>query len=123
MQPLGCRNTAETPRWGRFVLTALAFDPGRRCLFDLFKQLRLVDGAGQSGREVDMIGGAADTIGLAATITSDRSQIGVHARSDFQVEPRMALFGAEDNVRDDLAEGLRHIAYRVCGIIELKPQN
>ena len=99
------------------VLAALAFDPGRGCFFGLFKQLRLADGAGQSRRQVDMIGGAADTIGLAATITADRSQISMHARADFQVEPRMALFGAEDNVQDDLAEGLRHIAYRVVGLL------
>src|SRR5579859_1842866 len=105
------------------VLAALAFDPGRRCLFDLFKQLRLADGAGQSRRQVDMIGGSADTIGLAATITADRSQIGVHGRADFQSEPGTALFGTEDNVQDNLAEGLRHRAYRVCRIIELRPRN
>ncbi len=102
------------------VLAALAFDPGRRGLFDHFKQLRLADSAGQSGRQVDMIGGAADTIGLAVTVTADRRQIGVHARADFQVEPRMALFGAEDDVQDDLAEGLRHMACRVCRIIGAK---
>jgi hypothetical protein len=33
----------------------------------------------------------------------------MHARPDRRVEPGPAVFRAEDNVQDDLAERLRHI--------------
>ena len=32
-------------------------------------------------------------------------------RSDHRIEPRLTIFGAEDNVNDDVAEGLRHAFY------------
>ena len=57
---------------------------------------------------MDVVAGATDAVGFALIIPTDGRQIGVHTRSDFGIEPRAALFGAKDNVQDDLTEGLRH---------------
>lgn len=103
---VACQIFQLAPTYGEAPVAALP-KKSTGALFDLFNQLSLADGARQSGCQVDMIGSAAYTIRLTATVTANRGQIGVHARAGFQVQPLMALFGAEDNMEDDLAEGLR----------------
>ena len=92
----------------RRVWIALGLDPGGRGLFDFFEEFGLGEGAGQSGGDVDVVGGPADAVGLAFTIATDGGQVGVHAWPDGGVEQGTAVFGAKDDVEDDLAEGLRH---------------
>jgi hypothetical protein len=92
----------------RAILAALVLNPGRGGLLDLLQQLRLADGAGPSRRNMDMIGCAAHPVSLAITIAANGGQIGVHAWPDFRVQPGMALLRAENDVKDDLAKGLRH---------------
>ena len=58
---------------------------------------------------MDVIGSTANAVGRTITIAAHRRQVGVHARTDRRVEPGAAVFGAEDDVKDDLAKGLRHI--------------
>ena len=48
-------------------------------------------------------------------VAADRRNVGVHPRPNVAVQPRLAIFGAEDNMNDDLAKRLRH-----CGIIAEK---
>jgi hypothetical protein len=57
---------------------------------------------------VDVIGRAPNAVSLAMTIAAHGRQIGMHARPDSGVEPGAAVLGAKDDVKDDLAEGLRH---------------
>ena len=91
------------------VIGPLGFDPSRRCLFDFLQQLRLADGSCQPGGNVNMIGCAANALGLAPAIAADGCQIGVHSRSNGWIQPRAAVLGAEDDVEDDLAERLGHV--------------
>ena len=55
-----------------------------------------------------MIRRTANAVGLAIAVAADRSQVSVHPRADGSVKPGPAVFGAENDVEDDLAEGLRH---------------
>ena len=90
------------------VSFALALNPGGRGFLDLFQQLCLGDDACQARGDMDVIGGASNTVGFATAIAAYRGQISVHARPDRLIKPGAAVLGAEDNVEDDLAEGLRH---------------
>jgi hypothetical protein len=54
---------------------------------------------------------------LLRSITADRRNVGMHARSNVAVQPSVPIFGAEDNVNDDLAKRLGH-----CGIAEKHAQ-
>jgi len=40
-------------------------------------------------------------------VAADRCNVGVHARPNVAVQPRFTIFGAEDNMNDDLAKRLR----------------
>ena len=57
---------------------------------------------------MDVIRGAPNAVGGAITITAQGGQIGVQAWPDGWVKPGAAILGAEDDVQDDLAKGLRH---------------
>jgi hypothetical protein len=57
---------------------------------------------------MDVIRGAPNAVGLAITIATHSSQIGVHARPDGRVKPGTAVLGAEDDVENDLAKRLWH---------------
>jgi len=94
------------------VLLALLLDPGGGGFLKFLQERCLTDGACQSQGNMDVINGAANAISLAITVAANGSQLAVHPQSDFGVKPGAALFGAKDNVKDDLAEGLRHIGLR-----------
>ena len=64
---------------------------------------------------MEMIGKTADTRRFCVQVAADRRNIGMHARPNVAVEPCFAIFRAEYNMNDDLAERLRH-----CGIIAEK---
>jgi hypothetical protein len=91
------------------VLRRLRFNPGGGGLFDFLEEVGLGDSPRQSDREMDMVGNAADTVRFAMTVAASGSQVAVHSRPDGQVEPWTAIFSAEDDVDNDLAEGLRHM--------------
>ena len=55
-----------------------------------------------------MIGHAAGAKDFCARAAEDGRKIGVHSRPDVCVQPWVAVFCAEDDVNDDLAERLRH---------------
>jgi hypothetical protein len=57
---------------------------------------------------MDVIRGAPNAVGWAITIPAQGGQIGVQARSDGRVKPGAAVLGAEDDVENHLAKGLRH---------------
>jgi hypothetical protein len=62
-----------------------------------------------------MISNTADTQRFSVQVAADRRKLGVHAWPNVAIEPCFAIFGAKDNVNDDLAKRLRH-----CGIIAEK---
>ena len=55
-----------------------------------------------------MIGHTADTEGFRTRVATDGREIGVHSRPDVGVQPWVAVFCAEYDVKDDLATRLRH---------------
>jgi hypothetical protein len=57
---------------------------------------------------MQMISNTADKERLRVQVTANRSNVGVHARSNIAVEPWFAVLGAENDVNDDLTEGLGH---------------
>ena len=57
---------------------------------------------------MDMIGRTAGAEGFRARVAADGRKIGVHSGPDVGAQAWMAVFCAEDDVNDDLAERLRH---------------
>ena len=57
---------------------------------------------------MDVISSAANSVSLATAIAANGRQIAVHPWPDLWIEPWVATLGAKDDVKDDLAEGLRH---------------
>jgi len=57
---------------------------------------------------MNVISNAADALCFALGIPAHGGQIGMHARANFRVEQWLTVFGAEYNVNENLAEGLRH---------------
>jgi hypothetical protein len=57
---------------------------------------------------MNVIGHTIRSKGLATQIAADRCEVGVHARTDSRIEPRLSIFGTEDDVKDDVTEGLGH---------------
>jgi hypothetical protein len=57
-----------------------------------------------------MISNTTDMQRFCVQVAADRCNVGVHARSNVAVQPRFTIFGAEDNMNDDLAKRLRHCA-------------
>lgn len=55
-----------------------------------------------------MISNAADAPYFCVQITADRRNVSVHAGTNVTIQPRFAIFGAEDNMEDDFAQGLGH---------------
>jgi len=64
---------------------------------------------------METISNTADTQRFCIQVAADRRNVGVHAWPNVAVQPRFAIFGAEDNMNDGLAKRLRH-----CGIIAEK---
>ena len=57
---------------------------------------------------MEMISNTADTQRFCVQVAADRRNVGVHPRPNVAVQPRFTIFGAEDNMNDDLAKRLRH---------------
>ena len=86
----------------------MGFNPGGGGLLDLLQESCLAEGACQPRCDMDVIRGASNAVGWAITIPAQSGQIGVHAVPDGRVQPGAAVLGAEDDVENDLAKGLRH---------------
>jgi hypothetical protein len=57
---------------------------------------------------VDVVSDTADAHEVGPDITADCGQISMHARTHPRFEPRLAILGAKDDVKDNLAERLGH---------------
>jgi hypothetical protein len=62
-----------------------------------------------------MIRNTTDALRFCVQVAADRSNVGVHARSNIAVQPSFPIFCAKDNVNDDIAKRLGH-----CGIMAEK---
>jgi len=57
---------------------------------------------------MEMISDSTNAQRFCVQVTANRRDVGVRARPNVTVQPRFAIFGAEDNVNGDFAKGLRH---------------
>ena len=83
-------------------------NPFRGCFLYLFNHLGLGESSWQCCDDVNVIRYTVRSKGLAAQIAANCCQVGVHARANGRVEPRLSILGAEDDVKDDITEGLGH---------------
>src|SRR2546422_10400270 len=86
----------------------LLLDPGRRTGFDRLDQVRLADSTAQTNCKVDMVDDSANPIRFAIVITTYCGKVGVHARGYGSIKPLLAVFRAENDMDNDLAERLGH---------------
>ncbi len=57
---------------------------------------------------MDVISNTPDTQRFSVQVAADRRNIGVHAWPNVAIQPCFPIFGAKDNVNDDVAKRLRH---------------
>jgi hypothetical protein len=86
----------------------LLLDPGRRAGFDRLDQVRLADSTAQTNCKVDMVDDTANPISFALVVTTYGGKVGVHAWGYGSIKPLLAVFSAENDMDNDLAEGLGH---------------
>ena len=82
------------------------FDPFRGCFLYLFEELSLGDSPRQRRNDVDVVSNTADAHEFCPEITADCGQISMHARTHARFERRLAILGAKDDVKGNLAERL-----------------
>ena len=66
-----------------------------------------------------MISDTTDAHEFGTEVAADRSDVSVHARPYFAVQPWFATAGAKDDVKDDLAERLRHGGMMIKRVLEV----
>ena len=86
------------------------FDPFRGCFLYLFDDLSLGSSSRERRDNVNVIRNTADAHEFGTEVAAECGQIRMHARPHVAVQPWFAIFGAKDNVNDDLAQRLRHVA-------------
>jgi len=57
---------------------------------------------------MDMIGDASDAIAFAVGVAGDRREIGAKIKTDLGIEQRDTIFGAENDVDEEIGERLGH---------------
>ena len=57
---------------------------------------------------MEMIRNTTDPQHFCVQVATDRGNVSVHSRTNITVQPWSAIFGAENDVNDDLAQRLRH---------------
>src|SRR3974390_3390028 len=100
------------------VGSVLPLNPGRRSGLHLFDQICLADSATQSDCQVDVVRRAANPISLGRAVPTNRGKVAMHAWSNGLIQAFLAIFGAEDNMDNDLAERLWH-KYELIPRVEL----
>jgi len=53
---------------------------------------------------MNVVSYSADSVCLALGISANGGEIGMHARTNLGIEQGLPVFGAEDNVNENLAE-------------------
>ena len=74
----------------------------------MFDELSLRKSSRQGGNNVNVIRHAAHVNEIGAEVAADCCQIGMHARLHVCIELGSTIFRAEDDVKNDLTERLRH---------------
>jgi hypothetical protein len=87
----------------RIVLWALCFDPSGGGFLYLFKEVWLANRAAQSGGHVNVVGDASDAVCFASAVAANGCQIRMHSRPNSGIKPGMPVFGAKNDVDNDLA--------------------
>lgn len=59
---------------------------------------------------MNVIGHTVHAQGLGTQIAADRRQVRMHARAYCEVNPRLTILGAKDDVKNNSTEGLGHEA-------------
>ena len=60
--------------------------------------------AAQPHGKMNVVSNTTNAVGFALRISAHGGQIGMHARANLRVEEVLAIFGAEHNVNENLAE-------------------
>jgi len=87
------------------------FDPFRGRFLYLLDQLSLGNSSRQRRDNMNVISNTADAHEFGADIAANRRQIRMHAWTHVGIEPKLAFLRAENDVKDDFTEGLRHGAH------------
>jgi hypothetical protein len=80
------------------------FDPFRGCFLYLFDELSLGNDSRQRCDNVNVIRDTADAHEFGTQVATECGQISMYARSHIAIQPRFAILGAEDDVKDDFTE-------------------
>ena len=67
---------------------------------------------GELREQMDVVGDPADADGHASHFSDDASQIRMQPLLKFQIDERLAMLGAEDDVEMEPCEGVRHEGLR-----------
>ena len=87
---------------------ALRLDPFGRAFLDVFDQIGNRPLAGEREERMYVIFVAIDDERGRIVAFEDRRQIRVQFRFNLRRQPRLAVFGAEDQMHQDRRKGLRH---------------
>jgi len=91
------------------IASVKRFDPFRGYLLNLFDELSLGNSSRQRRRDnMNVISNAAYVHQIGTEIAAERRQISVYARPHLDIEPRLAILRAKNDMKDDFAKRLRH---------------
>ena len=90
------------------ISSIACLDPFRRRFLYAFDKLRLADRSGQRRHDMNMIRNTADMHEFGSEAAANGREIRMHSRPHVEVEPGLAVLRAEDDVKNDFAEGLCH---------------
>lgn len=62
-----------------------------------------------------VIGRSVDQNDVAAKLANDATHVGKQARLQFRIQQRSTVFGAENDVRQQVGEGVGHVFFRPSG--------
>ena len=79
-----------------------------RYLLNLFDELSLGNSSRQRRDNMNVISNAAYVHQIGTEIAAERRQISVYARPHLDIEPRLAILRAKNDMKDDFAKRLRH---------------
>jgi len=90
------------------IASVKRFDPFRGYLLNLFDELSLGNSSRQPRDNMNVISNAAYVHQIGTEIAAEHRQISVYARLHLDIEPRLAILHAKNDMKDDFAKRLRH---------------
>lgn len=116
--PDGKGTVSPLPRKGG-QCRRLGFQPFGGRGFQFLDELSHSDRPGEADGEMNMVGHAADAEAFTIHIAGDRCEIGVQRRAHRDIEHGSPVFGAKDDVRQEIGERLGHSVAEWVGLSAL----